>query len=170
MSQENRRAREEKKKEERDDVHHAKSKCTPLWWPNARSRFARSFQFSCLDTSCKLQTVSCPLSVGFHTLYLALVSFDLWPEIYCHVLISNFRVWCQGDSYSMTWWQPGQEPGAGPGQRPQPKMEECSEIWGGAGWSSRERKKTIKNEEKGHKKGLQLGNWWNLTQKQKRVF
>ena len=71
-------------------VHHADFKRVPMWCPNARSRFARSFQFSCLDTSCKLQTVSCPLPVGGYTLHLEITTvetafFEIWP--FCHEVI-----------------------------------------------------------------------------------
>ena len=43
----------------------------------------------------------------------------------------------------MTWRQPGQQPDAGPGQRPNPKTWESGEkVRGGAGWKLREKKMT----------------------------
>ena len=109
------------------------------------------------------------LSVGFHTLYLALVYFNLWPEINHNVLIPNFRVRCRG-SFLL-------HDVAAARTRTRRRARTTASTEDEWVFRNLRRSRMVKQREtKKHKmkkrsqEGLQLGNWWNLTQKQKRVF
>ena len=121
---------------------------------NLRRRINSPALISTVNYNC----ITCSLSIRFQISYRVVVYFVLVTEnkiMMCWYQNPGSKA--EGHSLPATWRQHGFEPGAGPGQRPHPKMTEWSEIRGEAGWSSG-RKKMNKNEEKGHKKGMQLGN------------